>query len=249
MTTAEAAASSNRSTGARALGSGRAMAPDELRAVALRSLPRPSRLAVPVTALKGAGPRLAAAASELGIETLGDLVLHMPHRYADRSEIRNLADLRTGEEATVEVEVRTASVRPTSRRRLRIVEAGVADHSGPATAVWFNQAWLAERLRPGTRLLLSGRLERGRFRVAEHEFVGADSGIHTTGMVPVHPAAGGLSPKRLREWVRQATGLARDALEPLPAELRARRRMPGVADAILAAHFPDRPADAEAGRE
>ena len=157
--------------------------------------------------------------------------------------------MRTGEDATVEVEVRTATVRPTSRRRLRIVEAGVADHSGPATAVWFNQAWLAERLRPGTRLLLSGRLERGRFRVAEHEFVGADSGLHTTGMVPVHPAADGLSPKRLREWVRQATGLARDAVEPLPAELRARRRMPGVADAILAAHFPDRPADAEAARE
>ena len=58
------------------------MAPDELREVALKSLPRPSRLAAPVTALKGAGPRLAAAASELGIETLGDLVLHMPHRYA-----------------------------------------------------------------------------------------------------------------------------------------------------------------------
>ncbi len=249
MTTARAAISPGRATVARALGSGRALGPGELGGVTLRSRPRPSRLEAPITTLRGAGPRLASTASELGIETVGDLLLHVPHRYSDRSEVRTLAELRTGEQATVEVEVRTVQVRPTSRRRLRIVEAGVADRSGPATAVWFNQAWLADRLRPGTRMLLSGKLERGRFRVTEHEFVGAESGLHTTGMVPVHPATEGLSPKRLREWVRQATELAGDVLEPLPAELRARRRMPGSADAILAAHFPDRRSDAECARE
>ena len=41
-----------------------------------------------------------------------------------------------------------------------IVEATVADESGAIKAVWFNQAWLAERLRPGARLLLNGRLDR-----------------------------------------------------------------------------------------
>ena len=249
MTTAKASIPPSRAAIARALGSGRELTPDELGGATLRSLPRSSRLDAPITTLRGAGPRLAAAASELGIETVGDLLLHVPHRYSDRSEVRELAELRTGEQATVEVEVRTVRVRPTSRRRLRIVEAGVADRSGPATAVWFNQAWLADRLRPGTRLLLSGKLERGRFRVAEHEFVGVDSGLHTTGMVPVHPAAEGLSPKRIREWVSQATQLAGDALEPLPAELRARRRLPGSADAIMAVHFPERPTDAECARE
>jgi ATP-dependent DNA helicase RecG len=249
MTTAKALTPPADATIARALGTGRALALEDLHSAPLRSPPRPSRLDAPITALRGAGPRLAAAASELGIETVGDLLLHVPHRYSDRSEVRSLAELRTGEQATVEVEVKTVQVRPTSRRRLRIVEAGVADRSGPATAVWFNQAWLADRLRSGTRMLLSGKLERGRFRVAEHEFVGAESGLHTTGMVPFHPATEGLSPKRIREWVRQATELAGDVLEPLPAELRARRRMPGSADAILAAHFPDRSSDAECARE
>ncbi len=249
MTTAKASMRPAEATVARAFGSGRGLVLEDLRSAPLRSPPQPSRLDAPITALRGAGPRLAAAASQLGIETLEDLLLHVPHRYSDRSEVRDLAELRTGERATVEVEVRTVRVRPTSRRRLRIVEAGVADRSGPATAVWFNQAWLADRLRPGTRLLLSGTLERGRFRVSEHEFVGAESGLHTTGMVPVHPAAEGLSPRRIREWVWQAAPLAGEVLEPLPAELRARRRLPGSADAILAAHFPDRLSDAECARE
>ncbi len=234
---------------ARAFGSSQALAPEELRRAPLRSLPQPSRLEAPIGVLRGAGPRLSATAEELQLSTVGDLLLHVPHRYSDRSQVRTLAELRTGESATVQVEVRSARLRPTRRRGLRIVEATVADRSGPATAVWFNQAWLADRLTEGTRLLLSGKLERGGFRVAEHEFVGEGSGIHTTGLVPVHPATEGLAPKRIRDWVSQVTPLAHHAIEPLPAELRARRGLACGADALAAVHFPDRPVDAELARE
>ena len=65
-------------------------------------------LARPLTTLRGAGPKLAAAAAELGIETLGDLLLHVPHSYRDRAEPRQLSELGIGEQATVEVEVRSA---------------------------------------------------------------------------------------------------------------------------------------------
>jgi ATP-dependent DNA helicase RecG len=232
----------------RALGSGEPLAAEDLHRPALSSPPMPSRLDAPIETLRGAGPRLAAAAEELGVKTVGDLLLHVPPRHRDRSELRPLAELRTGEAATVEVEVRSARLRPTRRRGLRIVEAHVADESGPATAVWFNQAWLADRLTEGTRLLLSGKLERGQFRVAEHEFVGEGSGIHTTGLVPVHPATEGLTPKRLRDWAWQVIPLVRNAIEPLPAELRARRGLAGVGDALCAAHFPDRLVDAEQAR-
>ena len=130
--------------------------------------------------------------------------------------------------------------RRTRRRGLTIVEATVADDSGPAKAVWFNQPWLAERLREGTRLLLYGKLDRSGFRVEAHEF--ADdrdgAGIHTTGLVPVHPASERLRPQRIRDWAWQVQPLARHALEPLPAELRARRRLAGAGDALATAHFP-----------
>ena len=59
-------------------------------------------------------------------------------------------------------------------------------------ATWFNQAWLAQRLTTGTRLLLNGKLDRQGFRVEEHEILGEQGeapGIHTTGLVPVHPAS------------------------------------------------------------
>jgi hypothetical protein len=110
---------------------------ERLASAPLRSAPRPSLLGAPVSTLRGAGPKLAAAAAELGIETLGELLLHVPHSYRDRSAPRPLSELRIGEQATVEVEVRSSRLRRTRRRGLVIVEATVADGSGPAKAVWF----------------------------------------------------------------------------------------------------------------
>jgi ATP-dependent DNA helicase RecG len=235
----------------RALGSGEPLVPEDLRGAPLRSLPRPSRLNAPITSLRGAGPRLAEAASELGIETLGDLLLHVPHSYRDRAEPRQLSELAIGEQATVEVEVRSVRLRRTRRRGLTIVEATVADDSGPAKAVWFNQPWLADRLRSGTRLLLHGKLDSSGFRVEAHELAEGDgaAGIHTTGLVPVHSASERLRPPRIRDWAWQVQSLAPDALEALPGELRARRRLAGAGDALATAHFPESLAGAERARD
>ena len=251
---ATAADPATEATPPRELGTGAEQARDALGSVALRTRPRPSLLAAPLTALRGAGPRLAAAAAELGIEDVGDLLWHVPRGYRDRSAVREVADLRIGEEATVLVRVRSVRVRPTRRRNLRIVEAAVADASGPLTAVWFNQAWVAERLGEGTTVLLSGKLDGSSFRVAAHEIVdrpraaGEVTGIHTTGLVPVHPASDRLRANRIREWAWQAMEAAPVALEPLPAELRARERLPGEADAIRAVHFPGTREHAELAR-
>ncbi|MFI5122213.1 MAG: helicase-related protein [Vicinamibacteria bacterium] len=226
-----------------------------MRGAELRSLPRPSRLATPISSLKGAGPKLTAAAAAIGIETLEDLLWHVPHGHRDRAGVREVADLRIGEEATVMVSVRSARVRPTRRRNLRLVEAAVSDSSGPMKAVWFNQAYLAERLQPGTRLLLNGKLDRSGFRVATHEIVAgggpapAKAGLHTTGIVPVHNATRELSANRLREWIWQAVGRAGDAIESLPAELRVRRRLASQSDALRCAHFPDSPEQGTMARD
>ena len=203
--------------------------------------------------LSGAGPKLSDTARELGIASLGDLLLHVPHSYRDRRDFSTLAELAIGQEATVLVRVRSAKLRRTRRRNLTIVEAAVEDDSGSAKAVWFNQPWLAERLRQGTPLLLRGTMDGRGLRVAAYELLDSDRGgppgLHTTGLVPVHPGSGRLRPERIREWAWQARQLARHALEPLPAALRARRGFPSAADALAAVHFPADEGEAARARE
>src|SRR5688500_553134 len=155
----------------RALGTGEPLDRALLLGAPLRSVPRPSLLGASLDSIRGIGPKLAEAAERIGLLTLGDLVEHFPHSYRDRASAVRIADLKLAQEATIVVEVRSARLRPTRRRGLSIVEATVADASGPLQVSWFNQAWLAERLKPRVELLLNRRLDRHGLRVENYEFL------------------------------------------------------------------------------
>ena len=210
--------------------------------------PRPSVLGVSVEALSGVGPKLAAAAAAAGIATVGDVLQRFPHRHRDR-QIRPLASLEEGETGTVLVEVLGAKPRPFRKRRLTIVGVKVGDESGSVRATWFNQPWVAEKLTPGTQLLLTGKRTSRGLGVGEWELVGDGEEEPSSGFVPIHPAGEGLRPQRIRDWAEQACRWAANAIEGLPAELRARRRLGAVGDAIRAAHFPETPEEAEEARQ
>jgi ATP-dependent DNA helicase RecG len=200
----------------------------------------------PVQSLPGVGPKIAERLASLGIETVRDLVEHIPRAYLDWDEAASFADLAVGEEATVRCKLARIRVRPTRRRNLKVVEGVVVDGAGvEEKVVWFNQAHLA-KLAPGTELLLHGTRDLSGFKVARHELGGA--GVHTLGLVPEYPATEALPSYRIRSLVEAALPLARRMPDPLPAELRAREGLPLRADAIAAVHRPESLEDAEAAR-
>jgi ATP-dependent DNA helicase RecG len=210
----------------------------------VRSIPRPSLLREPLEVVG----RVAKGLAALGIETHGDLLEHLPHAHRDRRDVRTVAALGVGEEATVAVTVRSVTVRPLRDRRRKRVEARVFDATGPMLAVWWNQPWIARRLGEGSALLLHGRRKpRNEFWVEEFELVGQGAPpVHTVGLVPVHPATQGLSPNALRDLMWKDYGLIRHLVEPLPAALRVAERLPDRPAAIAAAHFPDDDGEAAA---
>jgi ATP-dependent DNA helicase RecG len=262
----------------RAFGGASELTDSQLRDATLH-WPRPSALEVSIQALDGVGPKLAEAAAEAGIATIGDVLYRVPHSYRDRADVRDIADLEPGEEATILAEVTGSQPRPFRRSRVTILTAKVSDDSGSIRATWFNQPWLADKLKPGTSLLLVGTRDKRGFRVSGHEIVapagdpvrgvehvdlarrppspGQDpraattpfpTGLHTTGLVPVHPATEQLRPQRIREWAWQACRWAPNAIEGLPAEIRARRELASVGDALRAVHFPESETDTEQAR-
>jgi ATP-dependent DNA helicase RecG len=235
--------------GERRFAAGEAWKPAELRAAPLH-WPRPSVLDVSIRALEGVGPKLAEAAAEAGIETVWDLLLRFPHRHRNR-QLRPLGSLTSGETGTILVEVLGAKPRPFRKRRLTIVGVKVGDESGSVRATWFNQPWVAEKLEPGAELLLTGKLTGKGFTVNEWELVSAGEGaeVEDSSFVPVHAATEALRPQRIREWAEQAVRLAANAVEGLPAELRARRRLAGAGEAIAAAHFPESEEELATARE
>jgi ATP-dependent DNA helicase RecG len=207
--------------------------------------PRPSRLLGRIEL----PARQAEAAARLGLFTLGDLIEHVPVAHQQRAG-RLVKELRSGEEASVEVELRSISLRPTRRRNLRIVEAVVSDQSGSIKAVWFNQQWLAKQLEPGTQLRLFGKYKSGVLQVREHSVVapGALDDLAEGENVSIYPATEGLKSQRIRELIEAQRGLELELVEPLSGRLLARERLLSRADALAEMHFPREPGSLEAGR-
>jgi ATP-dependent DNA helicase RecG len=215
---------------------------DELAAAPIH-YPRPSRLQAPLS-IEGA--RATKAAAALGLNSVGDLLDHLPR---DRREARSVVQLVPDETATIVVDVRTIVARPVRRRGMRpLVEAKVGDDSGTVSATFFNQPWLAEKYPPGTRLVLHGKLHprRGAFSVQAH----ARTSLATAGEggIAHYPATEGITSTQIMALVREHEAAFADVLEPLPAALRVREQLLDRPGALRAAHFPALDSDHELGR-
>jgi ATP-dependent DNA helicase RecG len=208
-------------------------------------LAHPERLELAATTLPGIGPRIGESLASLGLETVKDVLYHRPRRYEPPAQRVRIADLLAGHEATIEVEVVQAAKRPTRRRRLTIVEALVRDGSGSLQAIWFNQAWLADRLQAGTRARLRGSIEKGAFVVRDYDLEDDDA---LSRIAPIYPASEAISSKRLRDLILRTLPLVFHIPDPMPAELRQRLALPLKRDAIEALHLPASIAQAEQSR-
>ncbi len=199
-------------------------------------------LGTPVRFLKGIGPKRAALFGKLGIETVGDLLYHVPHRYIDRSRTLPIRQVSAGDDVTVFGRVVAAGARRMRNYR-KLVSCMVSDGSGMIEAVWFNRPDLAERFRAGQEIMLSGRVGSYRtkqfvnpmFELLEEggEFSGANA------IIPVYPLTEGLSMWTLRRAARAALDAYRGAVsETLPREILDHYRYPGLAEALDETHFP-----------
>jgi ATP-dependent DNA helicase RecG len=205
---------------------------DELLGAPLR-WPRPSALH---RELQIKPAKAADAAIVLGLQTVGDLLEHLPR---DRREARTVATLTPGEGATVVVEVRSIASRPVRRAGMKpLVEAQVSDETAMMKATFFNQPWLARKYPTGTRLVLHGKLgPRNEFRVEGHAPTAQSTGSDTE--VAHYPATVGLSSTQILALVRAHLPAAHDAVDPLPARMRSVGRWPDRPAALVAAHAGD----------
>jgi ATP-dependent DNA helicase RecG len=207
----------------------------------------PLDVATPLKYLKGVGPARAEVLESKGLFTVEDLLSYAPFRYEDRSNVKRIADLAPGEMATVMAEVETAKLAGFRRRNLGLFEATFTDGSGQRLlGKWFHGGYLADKLQPGLRLALYGKIEldtytgdllmmHPEFEVIEDD---ADTALHTGRVVPIYEAAGKISARTFRTLLARAL----EALEPvddsLPAFLRHRLRLPDRWTALRHLHFP-----------
>ncbi len=216
--------------------------------------PHRDGLQAPVSALPGVSTATAAKLHKLGMECVGDVIRHLPHRYQDFSSIRPVAELRAGEEQTVIGTVWSAAEKRTGNFR-RIAEAIIGDHTGNVRVTWFNQPWVVKQLRVNNRVALSGKVTifNGMRQIdsPEWEVLEGDisEAVHTGRLLPVYPLTAGLSARTLRRLIRHALDAYLPLVEdPLPEHVREQHGLLPLPEAIFQMHYPESTDAAAAAR-
>jgi ATP-dependent DNA helicase RecG len=194
-----------------------------------------------------AAKRLKAA---LGLETVADLLSYYPRRYDTRGELTDLASLRDGEHVTVQAEIAAVSVRKMRNRPGTILEAIVTDGRGRLTLTFFGrgrQDWREKVLTPGVRGLFSGQVStfRGKRQLShpECELLGAGeprvrAAEFAAELIPVYRASSQITSWQIADSVQIVLDTLDVDGDPLPAEIRARYGLCGLADALRGIHKP-----------
>ncbi len=213
----------------------------------------PVALNAPLTVLPGVGPRHAKTLAKLGLHTLADMLYYFPRRYDDYSRLKPIKDLWYGEQVTVIGTVQSVSSRSARSGKVQLVEAILGDGSGVLRLTWFNQPWVANRLKVGMPISVSGKVDQflGRLVINNPDWEPVETEhLHTNRIVPVYPLTARITQKWLRRLMNQVvTYWAPRLPDPLPESVREEENLLDLGTAIRQAHFPDSQDMLSAARE
>jgi len=198
---------------------------------------------------------------KLGVKTLRDLLYHFPHRYENFGEVKNIADVKPNEKTTIQGKILDIKVIRTPKRRMQIVEANIQDNTDSIKAIWFNQPFLRNTLRPNTYVQLSGKIDFGKgnnFQIVspvyeiipkdlislplteeEEDRRGCIDTIQTGGLVAIYPETEGLTSRWLRTKIKSILNLSKEVKEIIPQEVIDRQNLMPIAEALEQVHFPE----------
>ncbi len=200
---------------------------------------------IPIDRVKHLSGSRAGKLRKAGIETVADLLQHVPRRYIDRSRIESLSSTPVGVEVTIIGEVLSVKVRR-PRRNLMIIEAVISDEKGTLKAVWFNQRFRQQQLAEGSEVALSGKVESFhgslQMKSPDVDLIRSKSERLVTGrVVPVYPSVGGVSSGHIRRGMHNALLRSRPLPDPLPRDVIERLDLADRDTAYADIHFPDAP--------
>ena len=209
-------------------------------------------LEAPLTVLRGIGPERQATYEKLGITTLRDLLLFFPRRYDNYSAMKPINRLTLGEECSVIGTVAEAKVRRIRGGQASLLKVVLTDSTGALEVTFFNQSWLADKLKPGSQIVVSGRVDQylGRPTLVPNEWEDLDHELLNTGrIVPIYRSTEGLNQRAIRKVTNQVMEYwARRQPDPLPQEVVRRADLLAYSEALAQIHFPETTEMLEAAR-
>jgi ATP-dependent DNA helicase RecG len=195
--------------------------------------------------IKGVGPDRLRLLKRLGISNIKGCLWYFPRRYEDRSNLKQIAELKIEEHQTIRGRVISSSVFRT-KTGLSIFQLTVGDDTGRIYCLWFHQPYMKKYFKENDILILYGKVQKSkRLQMIHPEYeiirqeAGAEETIHTGRIVPIYPLVSGLNQRLLRSIINNClTQYSAYIKDYLPTNIRARQKLLDLRSAIKNIHFP-----------
>ncbi len=202
-------------------------------------------------------------ADVLGLETVGELMRYYPRRYLKKGELTPFDELEVGDQATVMGQVKKVTVRSLDTKveipltdvqkwtkRKTLTKVVVTDGRRDLELAFFNQPWLAPKLRPGTSALFWGEVTMfrdimqlkspGTEILDDEDLTEAEIERRARPFRPLYPATSRLSTATIERSVKLVLEQLDDNLDdPIPELILRKERLLGLREALWKIHLPD----------
>jgi ATP-dependent DNA helicase RecG len=197
-------------------------------------------------------------AKNLGIKTAADLLQHYPRRYSSRGELTPIKEIPVGETVTLVADVVEVTERRMKGKSGVILEVKLTDGEGFVTATFFNQAWRAQKLKPGVRGLWAGKIGSYQNKLQlshpDYELFGDEIEDEVAKAwaelpIPIYPASSTCSTWMIQRAMRVVLDVIPTIEDEVPQELRKKHDLLELHDAIVKIHQPANMGDWMAARD
>lgn len=214
-----------------------------------------------ITVLSGVGEKRAAAFAKMGIYRVADLLCHFPRGYQNRGSTVSLNEAASkGDDGLPASVMLTLAENARSSRvkgrmtlvKVRAVETDYPDSTATAELTFFNQTYLADKLRTGQNIRVWGKFKkdgRSRFTTTSPilEFYTARRVLIP--ITPVYPLTAGITQNYISKLIGDALACPDiKSLDVIPESVQRKFGLCSATDAFRMIHRPESPEDTEIAR-
>ena len=206
------------------------------------------------------------ALKRLGIETVSDLLYHLPARYEDISEVQSVGGLVKGQDAIVYGQLSGLKTRKAWKSKMPIAEGYVEDGSAKIQVMWFNQPYLAKMYSNGMYVKLAGKVAGTDAKlylsnpevepldslpIDRHDSIFKDTEGYDDTLYPVYRETKGVTSKWFYHTVLKCfeKGILDNIHDPIPADIIKKYNLPELKTAFIWIHSPKKADHAASSRK
>lgn len=198
------------------------------------------RIDTPVKKLKGVGEKLENSLSNLGVYTVGDILLNFPRDYVQFPPAHKLTELIPDKKLAVEVRITTSPIMKKTKT-MTITVLNVAHMGIRLEAIWFRSPFIKNSLPIGKTVILYGNvtLKNDVYHMEHPDIFSRDEYENiSTGLYPVYSLTKGVTNKFLIKLVNEALLSDIKISDRIPDEIAEKYGFLDYSSSVNSIHFP-----------